>query len=83
MEVEELEKQCREVLDRGGEAVILARCDGCTMLCGNIGPRGELLCTSTNGESVVRYKAKAVLAFIMREKRKAASVKAAVNEVPK
>lgn len=83
MNVDQLEKQCCEVLQRGGDAVIVVRFDGRTMLWGNRGPRGELMCTNTGGQSVVRYKAQSVLKFLKREKQKAAKIKAAVNEVLK
>lgn len=68
MFVEQLEKACREAVDSGSDCIVLVRKDGRTMLCGNRGPRGELLCENAPGEAVVRYRAKAVLAFIEREK---------------
>lgn len=68
MFLEQLEKACRQAVDAGSEFMVIVRKDGRTMLCGKRGPRGEWLCEIAPGESVVRYKAKAVLAFIKKEK---------------
>lgn len=70
MFVEQLEKACRDAVEESRTFVTLVRTDGRTMLCGNRGPRGELLCVNSQGEGVVQYKAKAVLAFLEREARR-------------
>lgn len=68
MFLEQLEKACREAVEESRTFITLVRTDGRTMLCGNRGPRGELLCVNSQGEGVVQYKAKTVLAFIGKEK---------------
>ena len=80
MLVNQLRKACQDAMTAGNKAVVVVRTDGRLLLCGNRGPRGELLCV-TDGQSVVRYKAHSVLSFLDREERKAAAIKAAGNEV--
>lgn len=66
MKLSDLIIQCVEVINRGGEAIVLVIPRG-VRLCGRRGPIGELLCTNSNGANVVRFKAKSVLKFLKRE----------------
>lgn len=73
MEVNDLRQLCLDSIAAGGDVALLTlptpkSCRGYTLrLCGNRGPRGEIICTNHEGTSVVRFKASDVLRFIERE----------------
>ena len=68
MTIEELKAACESMIAAGGEIILLAvplTSRGYTQrLCGNEGPRGEIVCAKDGGDAVCRFKAKAVLKFI-------------------
>lgn len=68
MTIEELKAACESTVSAGGEIIMLAvplTSRGYTQrLCGNEGPRGEIVCAKADDYAVCRFKAKAVLKFI-------------------
>lgn len=74
MEIAELRQACTEIASRGGGAVMLVlpgppgRGFG-RRLCGNRGPRGEIINVNKAGDSVCRFDAAAVLRFLDRQEQ--------------
>lgn len=68
MTIDNLKQAGRDAISAGSESIILIVQS--TRLCGNRGPRGELICVNSEGQNVVRFKAKSVLKFIESEEAK-------------
>lgn len=68
MTPEDLKQACLDAISVGSESIVLIMQS--TRLCGNRGPRGELICVNSDGQNVVRFKAKSVLKFIESEEAK-------------
>lgn len=68
MTPEDLKQACCDAISVGRESIVLIV--QTTRLCGNRGPRGELICVNSEGQNVVRFKATSVLKFIEREEAK-------------
>lgn len=68
MTIEELTTACESTINGGGQIIMLTvplTSRGYTQrLCGNEGPRGEIVCAKDGGDAVCRFKAAAVLKFI-------------------
>lgn len=69
MEVADLKQICMETVERGGGQVMLVLPGGpgrgySRRLCGNRGPRGEIINVNKSGDCVCRFDAAAVIRFL-------------------